>query len=72
MRFAFLPAALLLSCSILSSGFPTLAQNRGNNNSQFYDGARRGAQGATMVEDIITTTTTTTGNREASARVRAH
>ena len=45
MRFAFLPAALLLSCSILGSGLPTLAQNRGNNNSQFYNGARRGAQG---------------------------
>ena len=45
MRFAFLPAALLLSCSILGSGFPALAQNRGNNNSQFYDGARRGSQG---------------------------
>ena len=44
MRFAFLPAALLLSCSILGSGFPP-AQNRGNNNSQFYDGARRGSQG---------------------------
>jgi len=45
MRFASLPAAVLLSCSILGSGFPALAQNRGNNNSQFYNGARRGYQG---------------------------
>ncbi len=45
MRFASLPAAVVLSCSILSSGFPAPAQNRGNHNSQFYDGARRGAQG---------------------------
>jgi hypothetical protein len=45
MRFASLPAAVLLSCSILGSGFLAPAQNRGNNNSQFYDGARRGSQG---------------------------
>jgi hypothetical protein len=45
MRFASLPATVLLSCSILGSGFPVLAQNRRNDNNHFYDGARRGAQG---------------------------
>src|ERR1700691_3069607 len=45
MRFASLPAAVLLSCSILGSGFLAPAQNRRNNNSQFYNGARRGSQG---------------------------
>ena len=72
MRFAFLPAAVLLSCSILGSGFPTLAQNRGNNNSHFYDGARRGSQGGNYGGGTITITTTTTVTRAASARVRVH
>ena len=45
MRFGSLPATVLLSCSILCNGFSALAQNRQYNNSHFYDGARRGAQG---------------------------
>jgi outer membrane lipoprotein SlyB len=46
MRFGFLPATVLLFCSILSCGVPALAQNRHyDNNKQFYNGARRGAQG---------------------------
>jgi outer membrane lipoprotein SlyB len=43
MRFACLPAAVLLSCSILSSGFPALGQR--NNDSHFYQGASRGVHG---------------------------
>jgi outer membrane lipoprotein SlyB len=43
MRFARLPAAVLLSCSILSSGFPALGQH--NNDSRFYQGASRGVHG---------------------------
>jgi hypothetical protein len=45
MRFASLPATVLLSCSILASGFSALAQDRRNDNSHFYDGARRGGHG---------------------------
>jgi hypothetical protein len=45
MRFASLPATVLLSCSILGSGFSAPAQNRRSDNSQFYDGARRGGHG---------------------------
>jgi hypothetical protein len=45
MRFGSLAAMVLLSCSILGSGFSALAQNRHYDNSQFYEGARRGAQG---------------------------
>jgi hypothetical protein len=45
MRIASWPAAVLLSCSILGSGFLAPAQNRGNNNSNFYNGVRRGGQG---------------------------
>jgi outer membrane lipoprotein SlyB len=45
MRVAVWPATVLLCCSILVSGVPTLAQNRHNNNSQFYDGANRGVRG---------------------------
>lgn len=45
MRFGSLPATVLLSCSILGNGFSALAQSRHYDNSQFYDGARRGAQG---------------------------
>jgi outer membrane lipoprotein SlyB len=45
MRAAFCPATVLLCCSILGSGIPTLAQNRQYNNSQFYDGASRGVRG---------------------------
>jgi hypothetical protein len=45
MRFAFLPASALLFCSILGSGVPALAQNRRNDNNQFYDGARHGGHG---------------------------
>jgi hypothetical protein len=45
MRFGSLPATVLLSCSILGNGFSALAQNRHYDNSQFYEGARRGAQG---------------------------
>ena len=45
MRFAFLPAAVLLSCSMLSSGFPALAQGGRHNNSNFYNGASHGVQG---------------------------
>ena len=45
MRFAFLPATALLFCSTLSCGFPALAQDRRNDNNQFYNGARRGAHG---------------------------
>ena len=45
MRFGSLAATVLLSCSILGNGFSALAQNRHYDNSQFYEGARRGAQG---------------------------
>lgn len=45
MRVAFWPATVLLCCSILSSGIPTLAQNHHNNNNHFYDGANRGVRG---------------------------
>jgi outer membrane lipoprotein SlyB len=45
MRFARLPAAVLLSCSILSSGFPALGQRGRDNNDRFYQGAGRGVQG---------------------------
>jgi hypothetical protein len=45
MRFGSLAATALLSCSILGNGFSALAQNRHYDNSQFYEGARRGAQG---------------------------
>ena len=45
MRFGTLTATVLLSCSILGNGFSALAQNRHYDNSHFYDGARRGAQG---------------------------
>lgn len=45
MRFACLPAAVLLSCSILSSGFPALGQRGHNNDSNFYQGASRGVHG---------------------------
>jgi hypothetical protein len=45
MRFVTLAATVLLSCSILGNGFSALAQNRHYDNSQFYEGARRGAQG---------------------------
>jgi outer membrane lipoprotein SlyB len=46
MRAAFWPATVLLCCSILVLGIPTLAQNRGNNNnSHFYEGANRGVRG---------------------------
>jgi hypothetical protein len=45
MRSGFLPAAALLFCSILGCGVPALAQNRRNDNNQFYNGARRGARG---------------------------
>lgn len=45
MRFAFLQALALVFCSILSCGYPAFAQNRHQNNNQFYDGARRGGHG---------------------------
>jgi outer membrane lipoprotein SlyB len=45
MRAAFWPATVLLCCSILGSGMPTLAQDRHNNNSNFYNGANRGVRG---------------------------
>jgi hypothetical protein len=45
MRVAFWPATVLLCCSILGSGTPSPAQNRHNNNSQFYNGASRGVRG---------------------------
>jgi Glycine zipper 2TM domain len=44
-RSGFLPVAALLSCSILSSGFSALAQDRHDDNSRFYKGANRGAHG---------------------------
>ncbi len=45
MRLACWPAAVLLCCSILGSGIPTLAQDRHYNNNHFYDGASRGVRG---------------------------
>jgi outer membrane lipoprotein SlyB len=45
MRFALLPAAVLLSCSLLSSGFPALGQGGRNNDSHFYQGASQGVRG---------------------------
>jgi outer membrane lipoprotein SlyB len=45
MRFACLPAAMLLSCSILSSGFPAIGQGGRNNDSRFYQGASQGVHG---------------------------
>ena len=45
MRVLSWPATVLLCCSILGSGTPTLAQNRHYNNSQFYNGANRGVRG---------------------------
>jgi len=45
MRVAFWPSTVLLCCLTLSSGIPTLAQDRHYNNSQFYDGASRGVRG---------------------------
>jgi outer membrane lipoprotein SlyB len=44
-RFSFLAIALLLACSLLGSGLLTLAQQRRNDNSHFYDGASRGVRG---------------------------
>src|ERR1700761_94335 len=45
MRFTFWPAAVLLSCSLLTSGMPVLAQGRRNQDQHFYDGASRGVHG---------------------------
>jgi hypothetical protein len=44
-RPQFLPSVVLVLCSILSSGFPAIAQSRRNNNGQFYNGANRGMHG---------------------------
>jgi outer membrane lipoprotein SlyB len=43
MRFSCLPAAVLLSCSMLNTGFPAFGQR--NNDSHFYQGANRGVHG---------------------------
>jgi outer membrane lipoprotein SlyB len=47
-RSQFLPSVALVLCSILSAGFPAIAQpqpRRNNNNNNFYNGANRGMHG---------------------------
>lgn len=72
MRVAFWPSTVLLCCLTLSSGIPTLAQDRHYNNSQFYDGASRGVRGGTMAEAATTTVTNTNRIRAELGPAKQH